>query len=200
MRFTSVVGKVRVMRLAEVKAHLQAASPRLRLYYLLMLNTGALQADLTDLRRDEINFDLGTITRSRSKTGHRGGQEVTYPLWRETLALLTEHCQADGMALLTTKGKPLSNNRGTPRYDTIQSLHSQLTKREGWAVAVPLKRFRATAADTMDKHPTYGRFTDLFLAHSSKSMKDRHYANPDDAAFASAVMWLRDALKIGDVA
>ena len=94
---------------------------------------------------------LGTITRSRSKTGHKGGQEVTYPLWPETLSLLADQCQPDGLALLTEAGKPLTNNRGVPRYDTIQGFHGRLTEREGLA-AVPLKRFRATADDVVAMH------------------------------------------------
>lgn len=96
----------------EMRAILQAGdawSRRTKLYLLLMLNCGMYQADISDLRKDELDEKAGTITRRRSKRRHRAdAPKVCYPLWPETLALLVENKAKEGdRVLLTEDGNPL---------------------------------------------------------------------------------------------
>jgi integrase len=152
-----------------------------------------IQSDLTYLRRDQIDLKKGTITRGRSKTGHKGGKVVTYPLWPETLEVLRQFIQNKGeLALLSERGTPLSNNRCKPRSDSIWAAHRRLFKR--MKLDVPAFRcFRATAADLMDK-TEHKHAVDRWLAHAPQSIKDRHYVNANDEDVAKAVNWLREAI------
>ena len=67
----------------------------------MMLNTGAYQNDIAELRRSEVDWSRGTIRRARSKTRERGGPVVTYKLWPETFALLEKY-RSEGERVLTT--------------------------------------------------------------------------------------------------
>jgi integrase len=63
--------KIETFTLAEVREMLIAAaqlSDRTKLYLLLMLNCGMYQNDIAELRDDEVNWKIGTVTRARSKT------------------------------------------------------------------------------------------------------------------------------------
>jgi hypothetical protein len=53
-----------------------------------------------------------------------------------------------------------------------------------------LKELRKLGATLLDGHPTYGRFASLFLGHSPRTVKDRHYAAPSQNLFDVGVAWL----------
>jgi hypothetical protein len=177
-----------VRTIPDVTPYVDAAGDRLRLCYLLMLNCGMQQADISALRRDEVHG--ATLTRRRSKTQVL----ATYPLWPDTLQLLQRLTQRAGdLALLTSQGNPLANNRGSPRYDTIQQMHGRLCVR-AMLPRVPLKLFRKTAADAMNRYAP--EHVEAFLAHSPRSIAERHYITPNRGSFTAAVLLLRDALGI----
>jgi hypothetical protein len=53
-----------------------------------------------------------------------------------------------------------------------------------------MKRFRSIAPSLLERHEIYGRTTSLFLGHSPKSVKDKHYAAPQQSLFEEALNWL----------
>jgi integrase len=78
-----------------------------RLHFLLCLNAGFLASDINDLRRSEVDWSAGTITRRRTKTReHEAAPVVRYKLWPETFGLLKRWRSADDpeIVLLTQSG------------------------------------------------------------------------------------------------
>ena len=52
----------------QVQQYLDAASERMRLFLLLMLNCGMYSVDIGSLRQDEVDWQNGRIVRQRTKT------------------------------------------------------------------------------------------------------------------------------------
>ncbi|OJW08033.1 MAG: hypothetical protein BGO49_20810 [Planctomycetales bacterium 71-10] len=173
-------------------------SERIKLYLLLMLNCGMYQNDIAELRHGEVDLERGTIARKRSKR-KKGGLKVTYKLWPETLELLRRHCTegvGNDLVLLSEDGNPLVSYRASDgdldRYDLIAQAYRNLRKRVG--VKLPLKVFRKTSANTIEKHKEYGRFYHFFLAHSPKTLGEKHYVTPSEEIFFETLEWLRGEL------
>ncbi len=171
-------------------------SPRTKLFLLLMLNCGMYQSDISDLRREEIDWERGVITRRRSKR-RRGGLVVAYKLWPETLELLGRFGSPDGERVLTSEdGNPLVQYKASggdlDRYDLIGQAYRNLRERVG--IDKPLKVFRKTSADILEKHKEYGRFYSFFLAHAPKSLGEKHYVTPSEDLFFEALEWLRSEI------
>lgn len=181
----------------EVKRVLASCVGRLaktRAYLLLMLNCGMTQKDVAELRNDEVDWKNGTITRQRSKRkGRAGALTVTYPLWPETLAELVRHRAAGELALRTGGGKPLvakwSVGEKMRSYDCVSSAWRAVAKAA--AVKKTLKIFRKTAASKLAEHKDYKYYAAYFLAHSPRSVAERHYVKPSEDEFRAAVNWLR---------
>ena len=75
----------------EVTRLLTAASDRMKLYILLMLNCGMTQKDISDLKVEEVDWKQGRIIRKRSKTSQfESVPTVNYLLWKETFRLLQQ--------------------------------------------------------------------------------------------------------------
>jgi hypothetical protein len=53
-----------------------------------------------------------------------------------------------------------------------------------------MKLLRKTAASLLDSHPEFGRYSQLFLGHSPRTIADRHYIKPSQERFDAAVLWL----------
>jgi len=177
-------------------------SERTKLYLLLMLNCGMYQNDIAELGVDEVDWEAGTVTRTRSKTRERG-QKVRYRLWPETFELLDRH---------RWMGEPVPNDRRQPRllltecgtalvrcwlqdgkerrYDAVQAAWHRLVARVG-RVSGSLGDLRKSSATLLDHSGRYQHCSDLFLAHSPRGMKNRHYVPPNQTQFDEAVMWLR---------
>jgi integrase len=194
----SAPAKIETFTLGEVRALLAACdgfSERTKLYLLLMLNVGMYQNDIAELRRDEINWSKGTLTRARSKTRERNGPVVTYKLWPETFALLKK-LRADGeLALTTVEGNPLVKywleDGKMRRYDSIQSAWARLAQKMGRKIRLGMKHLRKTSATLLGEHPQYKFYANHFLADSPKSIADRHYVRANDIEFFEALDWLR---------
>ena len=117
-----------VFTVDEVTKLLGSATERTKLYLLLMLNTGAGQKDISDLRQAEVNWETGTITRRRSKTAkHEKVPVVRYTLWGETLRLLKQERSTDPEIVLTNasggrlKVEELDRNGKLRKIDNVQS-------------------------------------------------------------------------------
>jgi integrase len=172
-------------------------SERTKLYLLLMLNCGMYQNDIAEMRKDEVNWTKGTVTRARSKTRERNGPVVTYRLWPETFALLKKHRATKGeLALTTDDGNPLVRywleEGDVRRYDVIHSAWTRLAAKLGLRkIRLGMKHLRKTSATLLGQHPQYKFFANHFLADSPRSMADKHYVRPNGEEFFLALDWLR---------
>ncbi len=168
--------KVQVWEVAEVQALLSAASEKLKLYLLLMMNCGFTQIDVSDLTPTEVNWTDGTITRKRSKTQrHEGAPEVTWTLWRETFRLLKKYGKRDGdRCLLNGYGKPHKTDalRGVQlvKIDDIGQAFRRLTTKLGMR-GKSLKVFRKTSNSALKNKPAYAHYALYFLGHSPRGVK-----------------------------
>jgi integrase len=195
----SVAAKIETFGIEEVQSFLEAASERTRLYILLMLNCGMYQADVTELRQEEVDWSQGTIKRARSKTRERGGPVVTYKLWPETFTLLRKYRSAVDLVLTTDEGNPLVKEwleGGKYRkYDAIRSAWFRLAKKMGMEKGrLGMKHLRKTASSMLGEHPQFKYYATHFLADSPKHMTEKHYVKPNEAEFFEALEWLRGKL------
>jgi integrase len=195
--------KIETFTVAEVRQMLTAAeelSERTKLYLLLMLNCGMYQNDIAELRNEEVNWQIGTITRARSKTRERHGQVVTYKLWPETFSLLRKYRNRGDLALTNEEGKPLvrywlDEEGKLKRYDCVHAAWSKLPPRLGLnRMRLALKHLRKTASTTLGQHPQYKFYANHFLADSPRNIADRSYVVPSQDEFFSALDWLRGQL------
>ncbi|MEC8338394.1 MAG: hypothetical protein VXZ84_09650 [Planctomycetota bacterium] len=194
--------KIEIWATDEVQAVLRCKDidQRVHLYVLLMLNCGFTNRDIADLRHDEVDWTAATITRKRSKTKkHDNVPTVTYRLWPETLDLLLKYrSQNAELAITDINGNPLikgrlqASGKITNRSDAIRTLWVRAAKKVG--VSKPLKLLRKTGASMLGEHDTHARFCEMYLAHSPKSIADRHYVTPSQKQFDAAIAWLRTAL------
>jgi integrase len=194
-RFKRPAAKIDTYTVEEVRELLACPSERTRLYLLLMLNLGAYQNDIAELRQEEVDWKEGTIKRARSKTRNRGGPVVTYKLWPESFALLKQFRSTGERVLTTEGGKPLVDSwiegeDRVRRYDTIQSAWNRLIAKMG-KPRLAMKHLRKTSATILSQHPLYKYFATYFLAHSPKGVAERSYVIPNDAEFFEALDWLR---------
>jgi integrase len=174
---------------------ISTATGQLRLHLLLMANCGFTQQDISDLHPRE--FRDGCLVRKRSKTrDHENVPEVRYRLWPETLALLKEYRSDDPKHLLVTKSgrawvhKEFKGGKFV-ETDSIRTLYSRHARSVG--VTMSLKHIRKTSATMIDRETKSfdHRIATLFLGHSPRSIKDRHYSRPAEDVLDEAVKWLR---------
>ncbi|MFO0847719.1 MAG: site-specific integrase [Gemmataceae bacterium] len=197
----------------EVKTLLNAASGVHRLLFLLMLNTGATQTDVADLRKEEIDFAEGRITRRRSKMVKSATSRlVSYKLWPETAALLKEHLATDGdLALVTKSGKPwtwdeLAADGKLRSSDNFASIFNNVVRKlvgkgegKGPWKGKSAKLFRKSSATKIGNNPTYKDLTKYFLGHKETSVDTAHYVHLTQERLDAAVLWLRDEFGIADI-
>src|SRR5579884_3377101 len=191
--FGLTAAKIVTWSAEEVQHVIGEAPGKLKLALLLMLNCGMTQKDVSDLKDDEMRWHEGRIERQRSKTRRRKGTPtVCYKLWPETFALLKQYRSGQENVLLTKSGKTYLRQAHEGgklvSRDIIAGSFRQLCKRLGFKKQ--MKQLRKTSATMLESHPVYGRFTSFFLGHAPASLKDRHYARPDQALFDEAVNWL----------
>jgi integrase len=200
----SVATKIETFTVEEVREMVTAAAgphERTKLFLLLMLNCGMYQNDIAELRTDEVDWKVGTITRARSKTRHRNGPVVTYKLWPETFALLKKYRSKGGdLALTNEEGNPLvrywlDEQGKMRRYDCIDAAWRRLAAALGRdKMRLGLKHLRKTSSTALGQHPQYKYYGGHFLADSPKGMDQKHYVRPNDAEFFLALDWLRGQL------
>jgi len=184
-----------VFTIAEIQSLIQEASDRPRLFILLMLNCGMYQSDISDILQDEVDWEVGTITRKRSKTNrHASVPIVRYKLWGNTLKLLQENRAASGeRVLVNATGGPLVLRGLKPNGDplTNDAIKNAIDRvRRKLKIPKPLKLFRKTSATLIRGNPEFRGLEDLFLGLSPTSISDRHYAQAPDELLAKATAWL----------
>jgi integrase len=201
-KFGSPAKAVKTWSMEEYKSVVAAASGKLKLALLLMANCGMTQVDVSELKAEEVSLVEGRIIRKRRKTeDHENVPVVNYVLWPSTLALLREHHSGTERVLLTETGIAFVRKelvKGKPgTTDSFASRFKRLQRRLKFYK--PMKLIRKTAATLLEKEKEHRPFSTLFLGHSPKSIKERHYIDPSAAQdqFDQAVLWL--GVQLGQV-
>lgn len=203
LRFRNPAKKIRLPKLAVVLDVLAGLPEMDRLFALLSLNCGMNQVDIAGLQQEQIEWTKGTLTRKRVKTeDHDDVPEVTYSLWPETLELLKKYRSDQPHVLLTERGTLLlerfERNGKTCKKDNITLRWKRLMRqrRSEAKAVIRFGVFRKVSSTLLERHPVYGRFSDYFLGHSPRSVKERHYAKPSNKLFARGLLWLGRKLKV----
>lgn len=194
-----------VFEIEEIQYLLKKLPEQLKLYFLLMLNCGMYQTDISDLKPSEIDWKEGRIIRKRSKTkDEKNVPVVNYKLWSETFRLLKKYRSFDDShVLLNEAGKPLrdrelKDNGKVANCDYIGKTWQKFIKlnnfpKEGKPERVinkPLKSLRKTSSTILDNHEHYGRFAQYFLGQAPQSVASKHYIQPSRELFDKAILWL----------
>ncbi len=179
----------------ELRQLFEGGNDRDRLYLCLMLNTGMLQQDISDLRQHQVDWDRGILTRKRSKTGDwESVPTVSYSLWPCTLELLGKFrssdpefvlCNQDGGRL---KSEKLVAGR-LKKTDNIKSAYFRLTKRLKIEKPKPLKLIRKTSASFIEERAGK-EVAEFFLGHSPRTIGDKHYLQGPQDKLNAAIRWL----------
>ncbi len=181
----------------EIKALLDAAPDRTKLYLLLALNCGYTQQDIADLEHCQVDWKKGRITRKRSKTKNSVGvPTVSYKLWRETFTLLKTLRSSDPVrVLLNADGVPLKtehiDSKGKyKKSDNIKTAYFRLCRGKlKQKKSKPLKMLRKTSPSRLE-NSKYASCARWFLGHAPRSIADRSYIAPPQDYFDEAILWL----------
>lgn len=192
-RFNGGAKDIKVWAVDEVRRVIGEAPGQLKLHLLLMANCGFTQADVADLADNEVDWSEGRIIRKRSKTGDKESTPVVnYRLWPLTWKLLQKYRSGSERVLLTESGLPFVRKELVKgeykKADCIRSNFAHLKKRLRFKKS--MKLLRKTGSTLLDKFDPSGATATLYLGHSPRSMKDKHYSRPDRERFDSAIAWL----------
>jgi hypothetical protein len=154
-------------------------------------------ADIAELQKSQV-VD-GRLTRRRVKTGELGSvPTVCYPLWTETLELMTKFKSKHTTLWFASRAgtKLLTNSITSDGSVKTKDLIILAWRRAGLHTTcpIPLFKFRSVSATALDAHESYGRYSPYFLAHSPGSVSARHYVVPSQDQFDLALAWLREYL------
>jgi hypothetical protein len=183
-----------------------------RLFYLLMLNTGAYEGDIGTWRHIGIDDrgrafntydpDTKTLTFKRHKEQHEDGvPTVTYRLWDETADLLEQYRADHPEYLLTSednttlwidelhpdKSKKHKRKRKNLIGRQYGRYRTSMKKKGFWGT---LDDLRKTSVSKLDAHDEFARYSLFFAGHSPRTVMDRFYRNPSQERFDAAVIWL----------
>jgi hypothetical protein len=133
---------------------------------------------------------------------------VCYKLWSETRELLdktigeSKKCpkrsEAADCLLVNRNGYPLwyeyVADGKSSKYDNIscdfRRLVMRLRKAEPDIPAISYYQFRKTSASLIYNEPKYRMYNGLWLAHSPRSVADRHYNAADATILDDCIAWL----------
>ncbi|MBL8824213.1 MAG: tyrosine-type recombinase/integrase [Planctomycetia bacterium] len=178
-RFDTSCGDPKVFEPAEIsKILLQVKHPIYKACFLLMLNCGMTQADVSDIEKNQVDFQKGTITRRRSKMKKAGkGFTVTHHLWPQTLDCLKEAACNDNLHLLLSEtGAKLYEK--CMRGDQIvnKDLVYQYWRRtiNGSNISLSPRHFRKTGATLITEKFDLST-AQLWLGHTPNEIARKHY-------------------------
>jgi integrase len=176
-----------------------------RLHVFLMLNTGMLPKDISEMRHEMIDWKAGTITRKRTKLKDcESAPTVTYRLWPETMELLRQwRSKHPEFVLVTKSGKPWVVNEITSatyknsnsiascfRNFTTASVDGKATR----LIDISPKQLRTTGSTFLAKHEQYKFYVVHYLADSPKGTANKDYVVPSQTEFDKAIKWLGDVV------
>jgi integrase len=203
-RFNVAARTIETWTAEEFKTVLAAAQNwrQMPLHLLLMANCGYRHQDVSDLTQEEVDWKHGRIIRVRSKLADlKNAAKVNYKLWPTTFRLLQEHRNTDhsphARVLLTASGKPwvweeqVEAAGGKKRLKSSNSINSNFTHlRNRIRFNKPLSLVRKMGASLLNGSTKYRGCVPEYLGEAPSSIKDKHYARPDQALFDQAVTWL----------
>lgn len=166
-------------------------------WYLLMLNCGFRDRDVSEVVESEINWTKGTLTRKRLKTSEDDSCPVVcYPLWQETIDAIRRHRSGQERVFLGADGLPLWDDKIVDgKRKKVDRIRKEMDK---WIKEASIKgnmlKLRATCASTLDEHAEYGRYSPYYLGHSPGTMATAHYIQPSYSQFKLALDWLKTQL------
>jgi integrase len=195
LAFRTTLKEIVIWKHDEWKVTFEKAPPRIRLYLLLMLNCGAYQTDIAELRQNEVDWQSGRITRRRTKTNQfEKVPVVNYLLWPTTFELLKQFRSKEGdLVILTETGRKLVCNsiREDGKLSKDDSVGT-IWKRFERAISTPLpplKCLRKTGATHLAEQ--FGtNYATLYLGHAPRTLAERHYIAPRQERFDEAIKWL----------
>ena len=183
------------------------ANPRLKLCILLTLNCGFGASEIGQLEKDEYDPVGGRITHKRCKTKNApNAPTVCYKLWGTTKELLdqemTKQPTSAKYLLVNRSGNPLwyeyVADGKSSKSDNItcdfRRLITKLRTADPSVPAISYYQFRKTSASLINSEPKYRMFNSLWLAHSPRSVADKHYNADDDTILDDCVAWLHDKI------
>lgn len=190
---------IKTLSLDDIKAYYDRGTSLLKTCILLSLNCGFNQVDIATLKHSEVNWELGTITKKRVKTGDVANvPTVRWKLWPITLEQLKKHkSKHPELVLLGRKDRELMQGGGLERVDVIGKMWRYVRNKLG--IRREYKLLRKTASSLLASHPEYGKFAQYFLCHSASNVADKHYVKPSQEQFDRAIEWLGEKLCIGTI-
>lgn len=189
---------------AEIKKALKLPQPW-RCWLVLMANCGFTQADLNELRHDELRLREGRIVRQRTKTRRCPDPPiVSYKLWDTTIKLLKPQISDDPVYVLRTKRgarllkRQIDEEGKVKIHDNVSRCWQKVRKRNGLDGKV-LKFLRKTGSTKIRRNPDHKTMDALYLGESWKNIPDRHYNAFDGEPYPpldEAIQWLGEELKL----
>jgi len=197
-----------------VRKLLDGASPRLKLYILLTLNTGGGASEVGKIMKSEYDPVACRIIRKRSKTKKSANTPVvSYKLWAETKELLDqeiENCKnypqlpeyAD-ILLVNSNGYPLwreyvGDDGKVKNSDSITSAFKRLViklrKNDPTFPHIKYYDFRGTGSSLINNEPRYRGLDELWLGHSPQTVRGKHYNAEDITVLDDCLLWLRSEI------
>jgi len=204
----------KVVPLTWVHKILDAADPRMKLFLLLTLNTGAGASEIGQMTKAEYNPKEGRIKHKRHKTKDSPNvPTVCYKLWAVTQELLDNEiakrknypkCEESAKYLLVnSNGKPLWSQHlrqdgKVTKNDNITSafkrLIAKLRKSDPDFPLVSYYQFRKTSASIIRNSHQFRTYNGLWLGHAPQTVGDQHYNAMDDTVLDECIAWLHDKI------
>jgi integrase len=176
---------------------LNIADDHVKLYILLMLNTGMGKTDISDLQASQIDWENKRIKYKRGKTKRwKNVPIVDYVLWDCTFDLLEKLGNKQGTVLLRPNGKPLTIRTLDSCSCFILNAYECVARRAGLE-ELTSRHFRKTSATRLQKNPLHAQFDQHFLGHSKKTVAQIHYSAVYQEGFDLAIRWLQTELGVG---
>jgi len=187
---------ISVLSLEDIAAFYNRGTSLLKTCILLSLNCGFNQVDIATLKHSEVDWERGTITKKRVKTGGSSSvPTVQWKLWPTTLLLLKKHrSKHPDLVLLGRKDRELLQGGGLERVDVIAKMWRYVRGKLG--NKLEYKLLRKTASTSLASHPVFGRYAQYFLCHSASNVADKHYVKPSQTQFDDAIKWLGEQFSV----
>lgn len=195
----------------DLKAVLNEASPRVKLYIYLALNCGHYQVDIGRLKLAEVQQARGgaRIVRRRDKTSAQNSFCANHVLWPETwmllkaeLATTDSNSNPQGLALLNEDSRPLYqgsadhakiDNITSAYWRVVRSVNAARAAKKLPAVSLSFKQYRKIGATAM--HAIAGEVAQKLYRSASFEGADRFYVRGDFSILDSALKKWRRQLK-----
>lgn len=156
---------------AELQKVFKCSNDQFKLWYLLALNCGMTQIDISELTWDQIDLKNGTLKRKRTKHEHRDSERiptVVYKLFPEIVAALSKLGSREGRVFNQRNGNALVQEG---RNDQIAKAFRPIKAEAGSKLS--FKHFRKTGVTWISADHKAWRET--YLANVPTGVTDKNY-------------------------